>query len=102
MSNYNTRSRLYIVDYKLKGEEDKIGPTPRRMKENNKNEEGTEIPGIAAHCARSHSLWTFLAMTFNKEPLVSLEPIDHYLVIFVLDVRNCRYKDRARAPAMAI
>lgn len=29
------------------------------MKENNKNEESTEIPGIAAHCARSHSLRIF-------------------------------------------
>ena len=55
MSSYNTRSRLYTVDYRIKGENDKIGPTARRMKENNKNEECTEIPGIAAHCARLFS-----------------------------------------------
>jgi len=29
------------------------------MKENNKKKECTEIPGIAAHCARSHSLRIF-------------------------------------------
>ena len=43
----------------MKGEKDKIGPTARRMKENNKNQEYTVIPGIAAHCARSHSLRIF-------------------------------------------
>jgi hypothetical protein len=59
MSNYNTRSRLYTVDYGIKGEKDKIGPTARRMKENNKNDECTVIPVIAAHCARSHSLRIF-------------------------------------------
>ena len=39
MSSYNTRSRLYTVDYRIKGEKNKIGPTAQRMKENNKNEE---------------------------------------------------------------
>jgi len=58
MSSYN-QSRLYTVDYRIKGENDKTGPTARRMKENNKNEESTEIPGIAAHCARSHTLRIF-------------------------------------------
>ena len=55
MSNYNTtsRSRLYTVDYRIKGEKDKIGPTSRKMKENNKKQECTEIPGMAAHCACS-------------------------------------------------
>ena len=58
MSSYNTRShdRLYTVDYR---EKDKMGHTARRMKENNKNEGSTEIPGIAAHCVRSHSLRIF-------------------------------------------
>jgi hypothetical protein len=59
MSSYNTRSRLYTVDYRIKGEKDKIGLTARKMKENNKEVECTEIPGIAAHCARSHSLRIF-------------------------------------------
>jgi len=57
MNSYNTRSQLYTVDYRIKAKKDKIGPTARRMKENNENKECTEIPGIAAHCAReSHSL----------------------------------------------
>jgi len=50
MSSYNATSRLYTVDYRIKGEKDKIGPTTQRMKKkkNNKNEECTEIPGIGA------------------------------------------------------
>jgi hypothetical protein len=51
MSSYNTRSQLYTVDYRIKGEEDKIRPTAQKMKENNKNEKFTLNPGIAAHCA---------------------------------------------------
>jgi len=45
MSSYNTRSRLYTVDYRIKGEKDKIGPTTQRMKKNNKNEECTGDSG---------------------------------------------------------
>ena len=56
MSNYNARSRLYTVDYRIKGEKDRKGPTARRMKENNKKQEITEM---AARCARSHSLRIF-------------------------------------------
>jgi hypothetical protein len=59
MSSYNTRSRIYTVDYRIKAEKYKIGPTARRMKENNKNVEYTEFPGIAAYCAHSHSLRIF-------------------------------------------
>src|ERR1700678_581667 len=59
MSSYNTRSQLYTVDYRIKGEKAKIRPTARRMKETIRTKECTEIPGIAAHCARSHSLRIF-------------------------------------------
>ena len=34
-------------------------PTTRRMQENNKNRECTEIMGMAAHRTRSHSLRIF-------------------------------------------
>ena len=46
----NTRSRLYTVDYRIKGENDKIGPTARRMKE----KECTEIPGIGTSSDRHY------------------------------------------------
>ena len=79
MISYNTRSRLYTIDYRRKGEKDKIGPTAQRMKENNKNEESTEIPGIAVHCARSHSLRIFqhyqLMATTTEEVVVQNHPI---------------------------
>lgn len=37
MSSYNTKSQLYTLDYRIKRETYKIGPTSRRMKENNRN-----------------------------------------------------------------
>ena len=78
MNSYSTRSQLYTVDYRIKGEKDKIGPTTRRMKKNNKKEECTEIPGIAAHCTRSHSL------RIPQHNSIILSPFDFSLLLPIL------------------
>jgi len=56
MKNYNsTRSRLYTMDYRMRGEKYKIGPAARKNARNNKNGECTENTEIAAHCARTQT-----------------------------------------------
>jgi hypothetical protein len=47
------------------------------MKENNKNEACTEISGIVAHCARSHSLPIFQQHHHQKKTMAQLAKDDN-------------------------